>query len=247
LFHELRRNGGRGRRTISGKGAARMSAPLNVDSVIESEREAMIAETRIAQCPPFVAVNNMEVVAQYPTVLRSAHPASVKPLNGAKGSAFVVECASLQSTCLWVATASDSYREDYLQFLRSTHGLQIASIPNAYDVDHLYNRSRAQIYMLGFIRLALVKGAANRSHGASYEKDLTRNEAARVRKEMKLMDEISMMKYFGYLSPLRANPRAAEVRAYASFAASQMGLDADEICKSVQYLRGKASTPWARS
>jgi hypothetical protein len=221
--------------------------PENIDGVIQREREALIAETRIAQCPPFVAVNNMNVVADYPTALRSKHPATVKPLTGARGSAFVAACRSLQSTCLWVATASSSYREDYLLFLRSIHGLSIASIPAAYDVDHLYNRSRAQVYMLGFIRLALVKGAANRSHGASYEKDLTRNEAARMRKEMKLMDEISMMKYFGYLSPLRSNPRAAEVRAYANFAASQMGLDPDEICESVKYLRAKASTPWARS
>jgi hypothetical protein len=225
--------------------AAPSPAP-SIESVIRSEREGMIAETRLAQCPPFVAVNNMDVVAHYPTTLRWTHPAKITALKGARGSAFVAECASLKSTCLWVATANDDYREDYLEFLRSVHGLKIDSIPGAYDVDHLYNRSRAQVYMLGFIRLALVKGAANRSHGASYEKDLTRNEAARVRKEMKLMDEISMMKYFGYLSPLRSNPRAAEVRAYASFASSQMGLDADEIVKSVQYLRGKASTPWAR-
>jgi hypothetical protein len=224
-----------------------MPATANVDAIIRRERDALIAETRIAQCPPFVAVNNMNVVVQYPTALRSKHPAKVSQLKGSKGTAFVVECSSLQSTCLWVSAANENYREDYLQFLRSVHGLEIASIPGAYDVDHLYNRSRALVYMLEFIRLALVKGAANRSHGASYEKDITRNEAARVRKEMKLMDEISMMKYFGYLSPLRSNPRAAEVRAYASFAASRMGLDADEICKSVRYLRTKASTPWARS
>ncbi len=224
----------------------RMPATAKVDSVIEREREGLMAETRIAQCPPFVAVNNMAVVAQYPTALRAKHPAKVSALKGSKGSAFVVDCPSLKSACLWVATSNDGYREDYLEFLRSVHGLQIAAIPTGFDVDHLYNRSRAQIYMLEFIRLALVKGAANRSHGASYEKDLTRNEAARVRKEMKLMDEISMMKYFGYLSPLRSNPRAAEVRAYANFAASQMGLDADEICASVQYLRRKAATPWAR-
>jgi hypothetical protein len=222
------------------------SPEKTIESVIQRERAGLIAETRIAQCPPFVAVNNMDVVAQYPTALRWTHPAKVSPLRGAKGAAFVVECSSLKSTCLWVSAASDSYREDYLEFLRSIHGLQLESIPVAYDVDHLYNRSRALVYMLEFIRLALVKGAANRSHGASYEKDITRNEAARVRKEMKLMDEISMMKYFGYLSPLRSNPRAAEVRAYANFAASQMGLDAGEICQSVRYLRTKASTPWAR-
>jgi hypothetical protein len=234
------------KRSRLSKEVFRMPDPKNVESVVRREHDAMIAETRIAQCPPFVAVSNMSVVERYPTSLRWNHPAMITALARAKASAYVVECASLNSICLWVATASSSYRDDYLLFLKSVHGLDLASIPRAYDVDHLYNRSRAQIYMLQYIRVALVKGAANRSHGSAYEKDLTINEAARTAKEIKLMDEISMMKYFGYLSPLRDNPRAIEVRAYANFAASQMGLDAAEICKSVGYLRQKASTPWAR-
>jgi hypothetical protein len=218
----------------------------DVASVIRREHDAFIAETRMAQCPPFVAVNQMSVVAQYPSSLRRDHAATVTVLPQSRGKAFVVECPSLQSTCLWVGTENDSYREDYLRFLKTAYELQISAIPAGYDVDHMYNRSRALVYDLQFIRLALVTGAANRSHGASYEKDITRNEAARVRKEMKLMDEISMMKYFGFLSPLRDNPRKSEVSAYAAFAASKMGLEADEIQKSVEYLRKKASTPWAR-
>jgi hypothetical protein len=218
----------------------------DIASVIQREREALIAETRIAQCPPFVAVNNMGVVAQYPSALRRDHKATVTPLANAKGAAVIADCPSLKSTCLWVGADNDRYREDYLLFLNSTYELKIAAIPSAYDVDHLYNHSRAQIYSLRFIRLALVSGPANRSHGASYEKDITRNEEMRVRKEMKLMDEISMMKYFGFLSPLRNDPRQTEVEAYANFAASKMGLEASGIIDSVQYLRRKASTPWAR-
>jgi hypothetical protein len=218
----------------------------DVAGVIQREHDALIAETRIAQCPPFVAVNSMDVVAWYPSSLRRDHPATIAALSQSKGRAFIVDCPSLKSTCLWVRTDNDTYREDYLHFLNAAYQLEIARIPAPYDVDHLYNRSRAKIYALEFIRLALVSGPANRSHGAAYEKDITQNEAARVRKEMKLMDEVSMMKYFGYLSPLRDNPRKGEVRAYASFAASKMGLEAAEIVKSVQYLREKASTPWAR-
>ena len=78
------------------------------------------------------------------------------------------------------------------------------------------------------------------------EKDITRNEASRERSDMKLMDEITSMKYFGFLSPLRDDPRESEIAAYATFAASTLGLDREQIRNSVLYLRQKASTPWAR-
>jgi len=147
---------------------------------------------------------------------------------------------------LWLGTGDDDYRNDYLLYLNSTYDLGLTEIPKAYDVDHLYNRSRAKAYGLQYIRMALVRDAPNRSHGGAYEKDITRNEAERQRGDMKLMDEITCMKYFGFLSPLRNDPRDSEVSAYATFAACKLGLDAKEVRKSVTYLREKASTPWAR-
>jgi hypothetical protein len=60
------------------------------------------------------------------------------------------------------------------------------------------------------------------------------------------MDEIACMKYFGFLPPLRSDPRDEEIDAYATFAAAKLGLDADDVRNSVLYLRKKASTPWAR-
>jgi hypothetical protein len=218
----------------------------DVASVIRREQDALAAETRIAQCPPFVAVNSMDDVAQFPTKLRLDHKATVAPLTAAKGVAFVVNCESLNSAVLWVGTDNDYYREDYLTFLNAAYELGISKIPEPYDVDHLYNRSRAKMYGLRFIRLALVGQAANRSHGAAYEKDLSKNEAMRERRDMKLMDEITSMKYFGFLSPLRDNPRDDEISAYATFAATRLGLDPEEIRQSIAYLRQKASTPWAR-
>jgi len=219
---------------------------MNLAEVLEREKNALIAETQIAQCPPLVAVNNIEDVARVPSKLRWDHPTTVSALVGAKGVAFVVDCPSLNSTVLWVGSYNREYRSDYLHFLNATYQLGITAIPKAFDVDHLYNQSRAQVYGLKFIRMALVGYAANRSHGGSYEKDITTNEAMRERNDMKLMDEITSMKYFGYLSPLRDDPRDSEVEAYAIFAASKLGLDATEIRKSVQYLRQKASMPWAR-
>ena len=217
----------------------------DIASVIKREHDALAAETKIAQCPPFVALNDMDDVARVPTKLRSNNPATVTALQGAKGSAFVVDCPSLQSTALWVGTNNDHYRTDYLGFLNSSYQLGLTSISAPYDVDHLYNRSRARVYGLKFIRMALVAYAPNRSHGASYEKDITRNEARRERRDMKLMDEVTSMKYFGFLSPLRDDPRESEIAAYAAFAASNLGLDPAEVRKSILHLRQKASTPWA--
>ena len=218
----------------------------NIDAVIRREQDALAVETRIAQCPPFVAVNRMDDVAQLPTKLRWDHKATVEPLANAKGVAFLVNCESLNSTVLWVGTDNAQYREDYLSFLNTTYKLGISEIPAPYDVDHLYNRSRAQAYGLRFIRLALVGQRANRSHGAAYEKDVSKNEALRERRDMKLMDEITSMKYFGFLSPLRDDPRDDEISAYATFAATKLALDPEEVRNSILSLRRKASTPWAR-
>ncbi len=222
-----------------------MPNPADVGGVIQREHEALAAETRIAQCPPLVAVNNMDDVVRVPSNLRLEHATTVTALAGAKGS-FVVDCPSLQSTALWVGTGNDSYRDDYLLYLNSNYQLNLAKVPAEYDVDHLYNRSRARMYGLQFIRVALVTGPANRSHGASIEKDLTKNEALRVRKDMKVMDEVATMKYFGFLSPTRTDIRESEIAAYANFAATKLGLDPKQIRDSVLYLRQKASTPWAR-
>jgi|GEM_PF-4577095 len=217
-----------------------------LEEIVKAEHDVLALETQIAGCPPFVAANDLDDVRTRPSILRYPHPAVVNPLAGAKGTAFVVDCASLKSKVLWVGTANDEYRKDYLLFLNANYNLGLSSIPTKFDVDHLFNRSRAKAYSLQFIRVALVDFAANRSHGAAYEKDITINEAMRSRKTMYLMDEMSSMKYFGFLSPLRDDPRDSEINAYATFAASRLGLNRAEVIKSIEYLRKTASTPWAR-
>jgi hypothetical protein len=223
-----------------------MPTATDLAAVIQQEQDAMAMETRILKFFPLVAVNQIEDAAKLPSQLRYSHPATVRQLDEASGTAYVVACESLQSTVFWAATDNDTYRRDYLLYLNQTYQLDLEHIPRAYDVDHLYNRSRAQMYGLRFIRMALVGRSANRSHGGAYEKDLTVNEASRVRKDMKLMDAISAMKYHGFLSPLRDDPRDSEIAAYAAFAASRLGISAAEIRTDIEYLREKASTPWAR-
>jgi hypothetical protein len=220
-------------------------AGLNLAEIMRLERDAVAVETKLAQCPPLVAVNQLDDIARVPSRLRYHHPVAIGALAGSKG-AFVADCPTLQYKALWVTTSNDSYREDYLTFLNQSYGLSLPSLPDGYDVDHLYNRSRARGYGLKYVRTALVGYVANRSHGAAYEKDLTRNEARRERQDIKLMDEITSMKYFGFLSPLRSDPRPGEVAAYVAFASSKLGLDPDRVRESVAYLRQKASTPWAR-
>ncbi len=223
-----------------------MKNPVDVAGVIQREHDALALETRIAQCPPIVAVNDVDEVARVPRCLRDNHATTVTALAGVNGAAFVVDCPSLESTALWVATTKNDYRDDYLLYLNSTYKLGLSEIPRQYDVDHLYNQARALLYGIQFLRVALVAYRVNRSHGASVEKDLTVNEALRVRKGMKIMDEIASMKYFGFMSPTRSRPREAEIAAYANFAATKLGLDPEEVKGSVAYLRQKASTPWAK-
>jgi hypothetical protein len=150
-----------------------MADVSGVASVIQREHDAVAAETKIGQCPPLVATNDMENAAHLPSRLRSQHETKVKPLANAEGDAYGVDCPTLKSTVLWVATNNDSYRAEYLTFLNATYGLGLSSIPKPYDVDHLYNQTRAKGYGLKYLRLALVGYTPNRSHGAAYEKDLT--------------------------------------------------------------------------
>lgn len=218
----------------------------DIYDVIRREQDALAAETRIANCPPYVAVNNLDDVLRTPTMLRVKHPALCRELSGSKGVAYIVDCPSLDSTALWVGTDNDKYRDDYRTFLNAVYRLNLTGIPKPYDVDHLYNRARGQNYKLQFLRVALVSHSVNRSHGAGPEKDVTTNEALRdSRGRPKLMDEIASMKYWGFLPPLRDDPRDSEISAYATFAAAKLGLDPKQVRESVVYLRDKASTPWA--
>jgi len=91
--------------------------------------------------------------------------------------------------------------------LKSIYELGLQAVPAPYDVDRLYNQSRAQNYALKFIRMVLVDRASNQSHGV---------------RSTKLMDEITSMKYFGFLSPLRDDPRPDEVSACCNFAAAKL-------------------------
>jgi hypothetical protein len=61
-----------------------------------------------------------------------------------------------------MGTNNKNYRDDYLLFLNELYKLNLSSIPEPYDVDHLCNADRAKIYALRFLRTALVPYRPNR-------------------------------------------------------------------------------------
>ena len=161
-----------------------MATPaFDIHAVICREQDALAAETRISQCPPFVAVDKLEDIVSLPAALHRSHKASLRQMPEARGGGYIIDCPSLQSSVLWVATSNHSYRDDYLQFLNTTYQLNLARIPPPVDVDHFFNRARAQRHGLQFIRLALADHTTHRSHGAAYEKGITRNEALHARRD----------------------------------------------------------------
>ena len=227
-----------------------MPSTTDLTSILADEQDALAAETRLSKVPPYVAVHDMGQVATTPSIFRNDHPATVRPLANARGGSMIVDWPSLSSKALWIDLNADKhdnyYKTDYVLFLNTEYQLGMDNIPETFDVDHLYNEARARNYGLRYVRLALVHYRVNRSHGSGPEKDVTRNEELRSPGRPKQMEELISMKYFGFLPPLRSDPRDQEVQAYAAFAQSKLGLDPDAVRDSIRYLRKKASTPWAR-
>ena len=209
------------------------------------ERKGLCAETRLSGVLPFVAVNDPAVISRVPTLLRSRHPASVRPLPGSRSGALIQDCPSLSYSSLWVAAENDDYQSDYLLFLRSRLRQNLPAIPSGFHVDHLYNRARARQYGLAWIRTALVPASVNTSHGAGYEKTITKAEALRERRDMKTMDEITCMKFLGFSSPLKGQSLHQNVEAYVRFAAQAFGLPEEEVRRNILELMEKAASNWA--
>jgi len=209
------------------------------------ERNGLCSETRLSGVLPFVAVNDPAIIARVPTILRSRHPATIRPLSGSRSGALIQDCPSLGYNSLWVATENDNYQSDYLLFLGSQLPQTLAAIPRGFHVDHLYNRARARQYGLAWIRTTLVPAGVNTSHGAGYEKTITKGEALRERRDMKTMDEITCMKFLGFSSPLKGQSPNQGVEAYVRFAAQAFGLPEAEVRRNILELMEKAASQWA--
>ena len=213
-----------------------MTTADRLREIMQAERDGLKAEERISHCPPYVAVADMEIAAHSPMNLRRQAPVTCSRLEGRGDQAFAMDCPALHYKALWVLAADSNYRKYYREFLGQEHKLQLEALPKEFDVDHLFNRQRAIKYGYRYCRMALVGYSANRSHGASYEKIATQGTRQRGDCTRVLMDEITHMKYYGFMSPSEANPRPEEIEAYARFAAVEFGQDPSETRESIATL-----------
>lgn len=120
-----------------------------------------------------------------------------------------------QSFCL-VKPSLENYRKIYVDFINGQYNsnFTISGIPSGYEVDHMLAKSNAPTS--AWIRIEVILGAVNRSHGGGVEK---RNSASGVvlrRKEDEYhhgsMTWISAAKLAELKSPLLAKSKNAKER-----------------------------------
>jgi hypothetical protein len=209
---------------------------MNISEVMKQEREALLGESLMTngKLLPYAAVTEPDIIVRTPTFLRSKHPVIIEPLAGRDmRMAFVQACPSLRYKFLWVHADNDRYRADYAAFLHAVHNFS-GNLPSNIHVDHLYNRERAKVFAAPFIRLVLVKGAINTSHGAGYEKARTFG-VGRAGRDHK-MDQITLMKLCGVQSPKKGQPLTAEMKAHIHNMARLHGMGTTEIEQIIQDL-----------
>jgi hypothetical protein len=75
-------------------------------------QEALAAETRIANCPPYVAVNVLDDVVRTPTMLRVKHPPLAESCQGPKAKRiwltahrWIRSCSGWAQTMTSIATS----------------------------------------------------------------------------------------------------------------------------------------------
>jgi hypothetical protein len=220
---------------------------MTLADVMAREREALMTEYLFeqglarVQVPPYSAVPDFEVLIRTPTTLRTRHPVRVDELSGARrGRAFVQICPSLNYKFLWVHADNDDYRADYVTFLQNHYGMSIQALPEAYHVDHLYNRARARQLALPYIRLVLLPREVNTSHGAGYEKSRTLGGLGTPGNQRGI-DEISLMKLWGVATPRKGMPLSPEIVAHARRMSMLFGIPPAEIERNIRELMDVAS------
>jgi len=86
-----------------------------------------------------------------------------------------------------------------------------------------------------FIRVVLVPQAINSSHGAGYEKSRGRSGLGRLGREHK-MDEVTLMKLCGILSPKKGQRLTAEMVAHVHEVARLYGMSVGDIEAAIKDL-----------
>ncbi len=220
---------------------------MNLENIIEEERQALMAEYAFplspgrVHAPPYCAIPHFDVLRNTPSALRARHPVRVEELPGKRpGQAFVQSCPSLNYKFLWTHVDNDNYREDYVTFLREHHGLKLQALPRNLHVDHLFNRARARFLQLNYIRMILLPDSINMQYGAGYEKSRTQGGFGREGRERGI-DEVLLMKIWGVSCPRQGMPLTPPMLAHLHRMAITFGIPASELERNVRELMDVAA------
>jgi len=223
-----------------------------LDNVMAQERDALMSEYlfpegfgRGVNVPPYCAVPKFEILKTTPSHLRGRYPIQVEELehDGSTkdtGKAFVQTCAGLKYKFLWAHVDNENYRDDYLRFLRDYYHLALPELPGSYHVDHLFNRERARDLHLPFVRMVLLPGSINMSHGAGYEKARTQGGIGTPGNQRGI-DEIMLLKLWGVPTPRKNMPLSSEIRGHLQRMSVIFHIPCPELERSVRELMAVAS------
>lgn len=168
--------------------------------------------------------------------MRTRYPIRIEALAGREGKA----CDGLKYKFLWAHVNDDDYRADYLKFLANHHGMKIPAIPETYHVDHLYNRARAREMKLPFVRMGLLPGSVNMSHGAGYEKQRTQGPIGTPGNQRGI-DEILLMKLWDIQAPRKGQSLSPTMQAHLDRMASLFSIPRAELLRNVTELMDVAA------
>ena len=210
----------------------------NLDGFIDQQRAAILAESALTGLLPMVALDSIEILRDKARVMMGITPPARLVSIGSPIRGWVQDTKAYKF--FWAETENNYYRDDYLEFLNEHCGFSLNSIPDIYDIDHLFNRERARTVGLRWIRMFPVRRSPNRSHGAAYEKAATNNAAGRPGRNIRNMDELSLMKFLDIKSPGKSRHLSAIQKAHLTRMATLFGLRQDVLVQNVQQMLGRA-------
>ena len=209
-----------------------------LDSWIAAQRASMVANWRSWGVPPVVAIEGQHVLAGAMGGPEGQATSWLPLANVDPQSALVQQAGTVLS--LWVDPKKNNYVDLFERFLGSHCGIDGDGLTASYDVDHMSTRERAINFGSTLVRMFPIPKGPNRSHGAGYEKAMTASDIGRRRKIMKLMDEVSTMKFFGIGSPSATRGLTDSQRAHMGAMAGTFGLSPEQIEEGVNNLMGRA-------
>lgn len=210
-------------------------AQASLDIWIREQRVILMDHARRFGSPPVAIMSMADVDRLY----FGKGGCQWTPLPGARPKSAMAFRAGAQ-TSLWVNPKSSSYGRDFRIFLEKICNVDTAALESRYDIDHLYNRERANQFGYAYVMMFPVLASANRSHGAGYEKAIGEADLGRRAKIMKLMDTVSMLKLHSALSPRLGGTESAETTAIVTQIAAALQITPAEVRQEIANMLARA-------